>query len=242
MLTRRDAGSGAWLDAASTVAMAWRGRFGRAVMIETSRSGGGALASSLSHRLGFPVSSLPEAQAAAWSEHRFGAAPGGEMVFVHADWAIGGAIISGGALLRGTHGLAGQLGRLPVGGGPATVADIAGGAALLRRAAGHGVRDLSGLMASASAGAHWAAMLLDEAAGALAIAIAAVQAILDPPVIVLGGVVGTGHGFLARLEGRLAEVHPRPSLIAATQGSDALLIGAADHAAAQAGVLALTAG
>ncbi len=242
VLTRRGAGSGAWLDAASEAATAWRGRFRRAVMVEADHVGTPDLAIGLAHRMGFPVTSLPEAQAAAWSEHRFGKSPGGELVFLLAGWSVSGAIVTNGALLRGAHGLAAQLGRIRVEGGSATVAEAAGGATLLRRGAQYGARDLEGVLSSASAGARWAALLLEDAATALASAVAAVQRVLDPAVIVVGGVVGAAPGFVDRLQGRLAEVTPRPVLRAASGGTVASLIGAADHAARQAGILALPAG
>lgn len=239
VLTRRGAGAGAWLEAAAQAATAWRGRFKLAVLLDTAETGD--VAPSLSHRLRLPVSSLPRAQAAAWGEHRFGAAPGGEMVFLHADWAVTGAIVSNGALMRGTHGLAGRLGQLRLA-GRGTVTEIAGGARLLVRAGEHGVRDLTGLLAAASAGSAWAVMLLDEAAEALAASIEAVQTVLDPGVIVLGGAIGAAPRFRERLEGRLAELSPRPNLRTASLGPDGALLGAADYAARQADVLALPPG
>lgn len=241
MLLGRSAGPGAWLDAAAGIATTWRGRFRRAVLVEPD-GGSGALAAGLARRVSFPVTSLPQVQAAAWGEHRFGAAPGNELVFLSAGWTIEGAVVTGGALFRGSHGLAGQLGRLRVQGARSTVTEVAGAAALLRRAGPHGARDLAALLAAAGAGSRWAVLLMEDAAAALAEAIGAVQAVLDPPVVVLGGAIGAAPGFIRRLEGRLAELTPRPTLAAATLGADAALLGAADHATAQAGILALTAG
>ena len=238
VLVRRDSPPGAVLEAASEAATAWRGRCRRAVMIETDQPGSANLATGLGHRTGLSVTSLPLAQAAAWSEHRFGTNPGGDLVFLLAGLTIGGAVVSGGALLRGAHGLAGQLGRLR---GPdgRTVAEAAGGAGLLQRASVQGVRDLEGLLGAASAGARWAMLIVEDAAAALANAIAAVQAVVDPPVIVVGGALGAAPGMVDRLHGRLADVTPRPNVVAATAGPDAALVGAADHAARQAAVLAL---
>jgi predicted NBD/HSP70 family sugar kinase len=62
----------------------------------------------------------------------------------------------------------------------------------------------------------------------LALAVAAVAAILDPELIVLGGGIGHNVDLLrGPLERRLHEITPlRPRIIASELGEDAILLGA----------------
>lgn len=69
----------------------------------------------LSERLGLPVVVDNDANAAAWAEHRFGAGRGeSHLLVVNLGTGIGAAIITQGHLLRGRHGLAGELGHQQV--------------------------------------------------------------------------------------------------------------------------------
>ncbi len=70
----------------------------------------------LSTRLGLPVLLEHDANAAAWGEHRFGAASGDEnTVLVAIGTGIGVGLLIDGQLYRGTHGVAPELGHLQVG-------------------------------------------------------------------------------------------------------------------------------
>jgi glucokinase len=66
-------------------------------------------------RLGVPVVVDNDANAAAWAEHRFGAARGeSHLLMVTLGTGIGGALLVDGALERGRHGLAGEFGHMVV--------------------------------------------------------------------------------------------------------------------------------
>src|SRR3712207_9031267 len=64
----------------------------------------------------FPYTTLfrSDANVAAWAEFRFGAARHADdsMVMITVGTGIGGGIVLGGALLRGTNGIAGELGHV----------------------------------------------------------------------------------------------------------------------------------
>lgn len=69
----------------------------------------------LGARLGVPVVLEHDANSAAWAEHRFGAAKGGENVaFVAIGTGIGAALLINGAIYRGSHGIAPELGHIQV--------------------------------------------------------------------------------------------------------------------------------
>ena len=66
-------------------------------------------------RLGVPVVVENDANAAAWAEHRFGAARGeSHLVMVTLGTGIGGAVLVDGRVQRGRHGLAGEFGHMTV--------------------------------------------------------------------------------------------------------------------------------
>lgn len=69
----------------------------------------------LSERLGLPVILEHDANAAAWAEHRFGAAAGGgNVVMLAIGTGIGAALLTDGRLYRGSHGVAPELGHIQV--------------------------------------------------------------------------------------------------------------------------------
>ena len=66
-------------------------------------------------RLGVPVVVDNDANAAAWAEHRFGAArEESHLLMVTLGTGIGGAVLVDGALQRGRNGLAGEFGHMVV--------------------------------------------------------------------------------------------------------------------------------
>lgn len=69
----------------------------------------------LSRRLGLPVVLEHDANAAAYAEYRFGAAAGGRnVVTVAIGTGIGGALLIGGELYRGSYGVAPEFGHVQV--------------------------------------------------------------------------------------------------------------------------------
>lgn len=106
-----------------------------------------------------------------------------------------------GTLLRGARGGAGEVGYMPVGlpdplqtGRRRDFTDLVGGDAVLALAAGHGlIADAApDVLRAAAAGGHEA--FLDELAERVAFGLAAVVAVLDPPLVVLAGEVGQAGG------------------------------------------------
>jgi len=66
-------------------------------------------------RVGLPVIVENDANAAAWAEHRFGAGRGQDhMVCVTVGTGIGGGLVIGGSLYRGSFGIGGELGHVRV--------------------------------------------------------------------------------------------------------------------------------
>src|SRR5439155_4267659 len=69
----------------------------------------------LSLRLGLPVQVDNDATCAAWAEREAGAGRGADdMVLVTLGTGIGGGLVRGGALDRGAHGFAGEIGHMVV--------------------------------------------------------------------------------------------------------------------------------
>ncbi|MFC4950327.1 ROK family transcriptional regulator [Pseudonocardia sp. GCM10023141] len=106
-----------------------------------------------------------------------------------------------GTLLRGARGGAGEIGYMPVGlpdpastGRRRDFTDLVGGDAVLRLAADHGLVAASSpaAMRIAADGGH--EPFLDELAERIAFGLAAVVAVLDPPLLVLAGEVGQAGG------------------------------------------------
>jgi glucokinase len=73
------------------------------------------LAPALSEALGLPAFLDRDTNVAALGEHAFGAAKGeDDFIYLTVSTGVGGAILTGGKLLHGPDGLAGELGHVPV--------------------------------------------------------------------------------------------------------------------------------
>jgi predicted NBD/HSP70 family sugar kinase len=170
-----------------------------------------------------------------WRGHGVGV---GNFVFIGLGTGIGMGIIADGHLLRGGRGGAGEVAYLPIGGDPfdtrgfrlGTLENAVGSVAIAERYAGLAdvpeitVRDI---FARLAAGDGAAAATLEETARLVAAAIAAVVAVLDPELVVLGG----GIGARAELTERIRRLLPRctpfpPRLELSALGNRATLIGA----------------
>lgn len=179
----------------------------------------------LAQRLNGPVVLENDANAAGWGEYRFGSGRrSSSMVMVTVGTGIGGAVIDGGALRLGAHGMAAELGHLQVvaddsarvcgcgargcwemyGSGTALAADardlLARGGAhgLLQRADGDPGRLTGALVAHAAHEGDPDALDLVQGVGVwIGRGLASVAAVLDPATIVLGGgVPETGSPLL----------------------------------------------
>ncbi|HUR74312.1 MAG TPA: ROK family protein [Sporichthya sp.] len=205
-----------------------------------------ALTAAVAARVHGPVVLENDANAAAWAEARFGAGTGASaMVLVTVGTGIGGGIVLDGALFRGGFGVAGEFGHLalvadgrPCGCGQSGCWEqYASGGALSRAAREQlGIADVK---AAIRAGDPAALGLLAEIGTWLGAGLAAVAAVLDPEVVVVGGgVVENGDLLLepARAEFRrrlpAAQHRPVAEIRAARLGPAAGMVGAADLARA----------
>lgn len=179
-----------------------------------------ALASLVGHALGLPAFLDRDTQVAALAEGRFGAAAGcADFLYVTISTGIGGAIVSGGRLLRGPDGTAGELGHLMVDrdGAPCGcgvrghLEGIASGSGMARRARAAAERGESDLLAAlvrergpafggrevaaaAEAGDPVADAILAGARDAFAVTCVTLVDVFNPSLIVVGGSVAVGQG------------------------------------------------
>jgi glucokinase len=192
----------------------------------------------LGARFGLPVTVDNDATAAAWGESRLGASRGSDdSLFVGVGTGIGGGIVAAGRLLRGAHGLAGEIGHIIVEpGGPLCGCgnrgcweQVASGVAIARaggravsdepgstiaRLAGGDPRRATGELVTKAArdGDTAAVEILTAVARRLGEGIAGLVNVLDPEVVVLGGGVGEAGDLLL---GPLREAY-----LAAVEGAD----------------------
>ncbi|HVX45902.1 MAG TPA: ROK family transcriptional regulator [Mycobacteriales bacterium] len=131
-----------------------------------------------------------EVNLAGVAEQRLGAAAGRDsFALLSLGAGIGVAVILSGQVYRGASGGAGEAGYLPI--GPGEFHDLAGGPALLELAREHGAgaqTDPAAAIAAADAS------LLPRLADRVAVGAAAICALLDPGLLVLGGDVGRAGG------------------------------------------------
>ena len=157
--------------------------------------------------------------------------------FVSVGTGIGMGLVLDGELHRGAHGAAGEIAFLPLADGDLDPGDArrrgalesaASSAAVVRaaRRAGTRRRSARSVFAAAAAGDHAAREIVTQEAGIVARALAAIVAVVDPELIVLGGGIGRAPGFAEEVHDRLAELAPivpevRPSAL----GEDAVVDG-----------------
>jgi predicted NBD/HSP70 family sugar kinase len=157
--------------------------------------------------------------------------------FVSVGTGIGMGLVLDGELHRGAHGAAGEIAFLPLADGDLDPRDArrrgaleaaASSAAVVRaaRRAGTRRRSARGVFAAAAAGDQAAREIVTQEAAIVARALAAIVAVVDPELIVLGGGIGRAPGFAEEVHARLAELAPivpevRPSAL----GEDAVVDG-----------------
>ncbi len=204
---------------------------------------GFALRVALERATGQAVTLVNDGLAAAWGEHRFGAARGARAAaFVTVSTGVGGGIVLEGHLVRGASGFAGHVGHIVVdpdgpvcGCGRRGCLEVtASGRAIegLARAATGTELTARAVLDRAEAGDQTLTKAVKQAVASMRRGLADLQAILDPNVVVLGGGVGMNPSYRRRLEAALAEEPEpfRPDLRPALLGHDAALIGVADLA------------
>jgi predicted NBD/HSP70 family sugar kinase len=195
-----------------------------------------------------PISIANEADLGALAEHRRGAAVGAaQVLFVSGEVGVGGGLIVDGKPLTGSAGYGGEVGHIPV--NPAGVTCRCGsvgcwetevGAWALLRRAGHppggGRRDVDAVINEAEAGSPAALAAFAEVGRWLGIGLAGLVNILNPEIIVLGGLFGRILPFVGKdldeALDRMTLAAPRGlvRVVPAKLGIDAPLIGAAEYA------------
>jgi len=200
-----------------------------------------ALRGPLEERFRLPVLVENDVNLSALGELGFGAGRGlRDLVCLTVGTGVGAGIVIGGALYRGHRQAAGEVGYLvpdvallgrpcPAFGHLESLASAAGVVARAR-AAGAGRRDLTvdDVWAAARAGEGWALATVDETAAYLSLAIAAINTLLDPEAIILGGgAQAAADLLLPRILERLQGLAPYPPrLVASTLGYRAAAMGA----------------
>jgi glucokinase len=182
-----------------------------------------ALAPELGKALGLPAFLDRDTNVAALGERAFGAAQGeDDFIYLTVSTGVGGAIVTGGELLHGPDGLAGELGHVPVSfdgprcgcGGIGHVEAYASGAGLAKlaravveagespfleqRAREIGVEELSAVDVSAGehAGDPACVDLMTRARRAVAVGCVGYVNAFNPHRIVIGGSIAEAEGEL----------------------------------------------
>ena len=163
--------------------------------------------------------------------------------FVHFGTGIGMGLVVGGQLVRGAHGVAGEIAYLPLSGSTAQDAHIdehevrkrgmfeaaAGASSVVRAARRAGMRgQLSArrVFEAAAAGDARAVTVVAEEARLAAMAICAIVTVVDPELIVLGGGIGRAPGFAELVGAELDQLAPvRPEIKVSALGTDAVVDG-----------------
>jgi len=207
------------------------------------------VAAELERRLGLPVHVENEANLAALAEHWTGAAIGiDDFVCVFGEIGVGGGVVLGGRLFRGSHGFGGELGHVSVTpdgrrcacGSRGCVETLVGEESIARAAglkavAGRSSSITDELVRRAEEGSPRVVEALREAGSWLGQALASTFNVLDLQAVVLGGSFGPLAPWLVD---EIRETLERRSL-AARSGSFVILPSAFGDGAAVRGAAAL---
>jgi predicted NBD/HSP70 family sugar kinase len=159
--------------------------------------------------------------------------------FVHIGTGVGMGLVLGGQLLRGAHGVAGEIAFLPladdqeVDRGEArrrgVLEAVAAASAVVRQARRAGMRgpvSARRVFEVAARGDARASAVVAEEARLVACAICCVIAVADPQLIVLGGGIGQAPGFAEAVTQSLRAVAPvLPEVKVSALGTDAVVDG-----------------
>jgi predicted NBD/HSP70 family sugar kinase/DNA-binding transcriptional ArsR family regulator len=195
----------------------------------------------IEERVGIRVGVDNDVNLAAVAERRRGVALDAEsFALLWFGEGLGLAIDLGGTLLRGARGGAGEIGYMPLysldGARHADFQDLIGGRAVLELAASHGIAgqtpaEAVAVAASGPDGAPFLAQLAER----ILVGLAAVVAVLDPPLVVLGGEVAQAGGVALR-DAVTAAMRSSATLETAVEitsvTDDAVLLGGLDAALA----------
>jgi predicted NBD/HSP70 family sugar kinase len=159
--------------------------------------------------------------------------------FVHIGTGIGMGLVLGGQLLRGAHGVAGEIAFLPLSGGSGadelevrtrgTLETAASASGVVRAARRRGMRgsvSARRVFEAAAGGDERAAAVVAEEARLVAQTICAVITVVDPDLVVLGGGIGRAPGFAEAVSAQLEPIAPvMPAIRVSALGTDAVVDG-----------------
>jgi predicted NBD/HSP70 family sugar kinase len=151
-----------------------------------------------------------DANLAALGEGWRGAAAGSrDFAAMYLGVGVGMGIVSDGRLLRGAHGLAGEIAFLPIGADPGKGAAYTGGA-------------FEAAITAAQASKATAALVPLVAQAALSI-----QATLDPELIVIGGPQAQDPALIGEIRAALSQITAlKLNIVMSVLGKEAVLVGA----------------
>jgi predicted NBD/HSP70 family sugar kinase len=195
-----------------------------------------------------PIAIANEADLGAVAELRRGAARGSDdLLYISGEVGVGGGLIVGGRPMSGAAGFSGEIGHLPLNpdGRPCHCGSVGcwetevGEEALLRlagRVPDGGWSEVEAVLDDARAGAPVALAAFDQVGRWMGIGVAGLINVLNPRLIVLGGLFGRIHPFVAAAIDRevawraLAAPLALVSIVPGQLGVDAPLRGAAELA------------
>lgn len=141
------------------------------------------------------------------------APPGGDFAYLFLGEGLGAAVVSNGEVVRGHAGLAGEIAHVITpgpGGRPAPFIEVFG--ALGLRQPGSTAIDVRRLLAETAGSGPAAAATRDAVAGATSAVLAALIALADPRLVIVGGTWGSQPALLASITAAAAAL-PRHVLI-----------------------------
>jgi predicted NBD/HSP70 family sugar kinase len=203
----------------------------------------------LGRALGVPVLVENDVNMAILGEHRWGAARGHDTcAYIEVGAGIGAGMLVEGRLNRGQHRMAGEIGFMCMApdqtqrdfGDRGCLETLAGLAALAERwpsrARGDAELWVTQLYEAARAGDPEAVEAVREVATLVGIAVANLSLVIDPSLVVVGGVIAVpGSPFIEQLQSTVARIVPTPICIVPSElGEEAPLWGGLLTATAQA--------
>lgn len=160
-----------------------------------------------------------------------------DFAFVSVGTGLGMGLVLGGRLHRGAHGVAGEIGFLPLSddgdprdarrrGSMESAASAAGVVRAARRAGMRGPVSARRVFDAAARGDERARSVVAHEATLVAKAICSVVTVVDPQMIVLGGGIGQAPGFAEAVTGELRTLAPAsPEVRVSALGTDAVVDG-----------------